>query len=235
METPGIWLRTLSRKNGIKLSDDQIDLLGRYVDQLLGWNQKVNLISRQDEESVWQNHLLHSLSLVFKLDLTEHPTIMDLGTGGGLPGIPLKIALPDAELLLVDSTRKKIAAVEDMLKTLDLKGISAIWGRAEELAKRPNLLAHFDYIVSRAVAPLSDLISWSRPFLRSSASSQSHLGGRVMVPPPALIAFKGGDLSEEINRARRAAKVSSIEVVDLVFPGSEEISSTGKKIVVVTF
>lgn len=235
METPGIWLRTLSRKNGLKLSDDQIDLLGRYVDQLLGWNQKVNLISRQDEESVWQNHILHSLSLLFKLNLTEHPIIMDLGTGGGLPGIPLKIVFPRAEFLLVDSTKKKIAAVEDMLKSLNLKGISAIWGRAEELVKQRNLLAHFDYIVARAVAPLSDLISWSRPFLRSSAPPLSHPGGRAVVSPPALIALKGGDLEEEINRARRVGKVSSIEVVDLVFPGSEEISSTGKKIVVVTF
>jgi 16S rRNA (guanine527-N7)-methyltransferase len=235
LETPAIWLRTLFRKNGLVLSDDQIDLLGRYVDQLLGWNQKVNLISRQDEESVWQNHILHSLSLLFKLNFTEHPTIMDLGTGGGLPGIPLKIVFPDAEFLLVDSTKKKIAAVQDMLKTLDLGGISAVWGRAEELVKQRNLLAHFDYIVARAVAPLSDLISWSRPFLRSSASSQSHPGWKAMVPPPALIALKGGDLEEEINRARRVGKASSIEVVDLVFPGSEEISSTGKKIVVVTF
>jgi 16S rRNA (guanine527-N7)-methyltransferase len=217
------------------LSDDQIGLLERYAEQLLAWNQKVNLISRQDEESIWQNHILHSLSLLFKITLRQRPTIMDLGTGGGLPGIPLKIVLPDAEFLLVDSTKKKIAAVQDMVRTLGLQGISAVWGRAEELVKEQNLLSHFNYIVARAVAPLNDLIGWCRPFLRPSAFSELHPAGEILVRPPALIALKGGNLEEEIGKARRTGKISAIDVVDLVFPGSEEISSTGKKIVVVNF
>jgi 16S rRNA (guanine527-N7)-methyltransferase len=161
---------------------------------------------------------------------------MDLGTGGGLPGLPLKIILPDAEFLLVDSTKKKVAAVEDMLRNLDLKGINAVWGRAEELAREQTLQTHFDYIVTRAVAPLSDLIDWSLPFFRTStSSSQQTVGGVRRIEPPALIALKGGDLDQEIERAHRAGKSNSIEVIDLVFPGSEEIPLNGKKIVIVTF
>jgi 16S rRNA (guanine527-N7)-methyltransferase len=218
------------------INDDQVGLLARYVDQLLDWNRKVNLISRQDEELVWQNHILHSISLLFKITLKQHPVVMDLGTGGGLPGLPLKIVLPDAEFLLVDSTKKKVAAVEDMLRNLDLKGITAVWGRAEELAREQTLQYHFDYIVARAVAPLNDLIDWSLQFLRPSTSSRIQTVGEVRrVQPPALIALKGGDLEQEIERAHRTGKTSSIEVVDLVFPGSEEISLSGKKIVIVTF
>lgn len=218
------------------LSDSQVGLLVNYVDRLLGWNKKVNLISRQDEELVWQNHILHSISPLFKLTLEPTARIMDLGTGGGLPGIPLKILLPETEFLLVDSTRKKIAVVEDIIKDLGLRGISTVWGRVEELAKEKNLLSHFDYIVARAVAPLNELVSWSTPFFRPWSSARVRaIGNSRVVLAPALIALKGGDLEQEIRQAERGNRISSIEIVDLVFPGSEEISSTGKKIVVVSF
>lgn len=234
METPGIWLRTICRKNGLPVSDDQIALLQDYVARLLDWNRKVNLISRQDEELVWQNHILHSVSLLFKLKLRRPSIIMDLGTGGGLPGIPLKILLPDVDFLLIDSTRKKVIAVQEMLRGLGLPGIEALWGRAEDLVKQENLLSHFDYIVARAVAPLTMLASWSKPFLRPALTAeQRESDGRLS--PPALIALKGGDLEEEVAETNRGEKIGSIKVMDLVFPGSEEISSTGKKIVVVKF
>ena len=234
LETAGIWLQTICRKNDLIVSDEQVGLLERYVDYLLEWNRKVNLISRQDEELVWQNHILHSVCLLFRLRLRKNSKIMDLGTGGGLPGIPLKILLPDSEILLIDSTRKKITAVQDMLRALDLGGIVGLWGRAEELAKDPKLHSHFDYIVARAVAPLNDLIAWSKPFLRPSPEAP-HPEGTDQPPPPALIAPKGGDLGQEIDEAKREQNARSIEVVDLVFPGSEEISTSGKKIVVVKF
>jgi 16S rRNA (guanine527-N7)-methyltransferase len=234
LEKPGIWLRTICRKNGLVVSDDQTKLMERYVDQLLGWNKKVNLISRQDEELVWQNHILHSISPLFKLKLKDSPTILDLGTGGGLPGIPLKILLPNSEIILIDATRKKIIAVDDMLAKLELQGIRALWGRAEELAREQSLVSHFDYIITRAVAPLNDLITWSKPFLRLS-TTVLRTAENVYPPFPALIALKGGDLEEEIGKASRGEKIHSIEVVDLVFPGSEEMSSSGKKIVVVRF
>ena len=232
METPSIWLRTICRKNGLPVSDNQLALLQDYVAQLLNWNLKVNLISRQDEELVWQNHILHSVSLLFKIKLRRPSVIMDLGTGGGLPGIPLKILLPDVDFLLIDSTRKKVIAVQEILRGLGLPGIEAVWGRAEDLVKQKNLLSHFDYIITRAVAPLTMLVSWSKPFLRSAPTAEQ-MEDDCRLSPPALIALKGGDLEEEIAETNRREKIGLIKVVDLVYSGSEEISSTGKKIVVV--
>jgi 16S rRNA (guanine527-N7)-methyltransferase len=161
---------------------------------------------------------------------------MDLGSGGGLPGLPLKIVLPNSEFLLVDSTRKKVGAVEEMVRNLGLKDITTMWGRAEDLAKDGNLQSHFNYIVARAVAPLKDLISWSIPFLRPpKTSGPSAIDGKRQIQSPALIALKGGDLEQEIGKARRAGNSKNIEVVELLFPGSEEISSGGKQIVIATF
>ena len=234
MKAPGIWLRTICRKNGLIVGDEQIELFERYVKELLGWNRKINLISRQDEELVWQNHILHSVSPLFKLKLQEPATVMDLGTGGGLPGIPLKILLPDSEILLVDATRKKIMAVQEILVKLNLPGIRAIWGRAEDLANDQNLLSHFDYIVARGVATLDKLISWCGPFLRPSTAHQD-LADNLRIIPPALIAFKGGILDDEIREATLSRRLRSTEVLDLVFPGSEEMSTGGKKIVVASF
>lgn len=234
METPGLWLRTICLKNGLKVGDDQIRLLEEYGTQLINWNRKINLISRQDVDFIWQNHILHSISPLFKLKLQHPSAIMDMGTGGGLPGIPLKILMPDLTLLLVDATRKKVNAVQDIVRRLGLDNTEALWGRAEELAKQQNLLSQFDYIVARAVAPLGDLISWSKPFLRSAEMKLS--AEQDWRPsPPALVAFKGGDLDEEIAEAKRKWRIESVDVVNLVFPGSEEISSGGKKLVIVRF
>ncbi len=236
METPAIWFYNICRKNGLVPTDSQIQLLDQYVGYLLEWNHKINLVSRKDEEQVWQNHILHSVSPLFKLKLDVKPHIMDLGTGGGLPGIPLKILLPESEFIVVDSTRKKVLAVQDMIDRLGLKGVTAIWGRAEELVSQKNLISHFDYIVARAVAPLKDLIKWSVPFVRSNRSNETTQSTPLpKVPAPALIALKGGDLEDELAKAKRGDVIRSVDVIDLVFPGSEEISSGDKKIVVVRF
>lgn len=160
---------------------------------------------------------------------------MDLGTGGGLPGIPLKIILPESEFILVDSTKKKINAVQDIVRRLNLQGVSALWGRAEDLAKEQILRFHFDYIVARAVAPLNNLIDWSNPFLKPASSSGVPVAAHTQAHSPALIALKGGELGDEIAKAKSGSRTYSIEVVDLVFPGSEEFSAPGKKIVVVHF
>lgn len=234
MESPTLWLHNICRKNGLQPTDHQLELLEHFVVFLLEWNRKVNLISRQDENLVWQNHILHSISPLFKLTLKAKPVVMDLGTGGGLPGIPLKILLPESEFMLVDSTKKKVNALQDIVGRLSLRGVSALWCRAEDLVKEQNLLLHFDYIVARGVAPLNDLIAWSRPFLKP-ASLELDEGGQAQVRPPALIALKGGELEDEIAKAKSRSKTRSIEVVDLVFPGSEEFSGPGKKVVIVHF
>jgi 16S rRNA (guanine527-N7)-methyltransferase len=236
LESPRIWLQNICRKNGLLIDDNQANLLDRYVALLLEWNQKINLVSRKDESRIWENHILHSISVLFRIRLNKHSVILDLGTGGGMPGIPLKILMPDAEVVLIDSTKKKIAAVEDMLVRLQLQGIRALWGRVEELSQQEDLKSHFDYIVARAVAPLQDLIEWSIPFLRH-ADQMDNLR-RIELPEveaPALIALKGGDLEEELRKAERKKTFRSVNTVNLVFHGSEEISSPDKKLVIVKF
>jgi 16S rRNA (guanine527-N7)-methyltransferase len=235
LESRGLWLRTVCRKNGLTLSDVQVELMEQYVILLLEWNKKINLISRQDEAGVWENHILHSLALLFQSRIRDGTRIMDLGTGGGLPGIPLKILLPTQEFVLVDATSKKITAVQKMIATLHLTGISTVWGRAEELAGNKNLVSQFDYIVARAVAPLEDLIVWSSPFLRDKGLEAGKASDPDETKPPALIALKGGDLDREIADARRCRGVRSIDIENLIFHGSEELPDRGKKVVIVQF
>src|SRR6185312_199738 len=114
--------------------------------------------------------------------------IFDLGSGGGLPGVPLKIARPDLEITLCDSIGKKIAAVKDIIERLNLTGIKAIVGRAEDIAKKPEYRNQYEVIVSRAVAPLDELIVWSKDLRK---------------PGAIMYALKGGNLMEEIERAKK--------------------------------
>ena len=115
VSTGKIWLGTVCAQNGLRLSEEQLTLLETLAVRLLDWNQKINLISRRDEENFWTSHLLHCLALLFKVDLPAGSLILDLGTGGGLPGLPLKIVRPDLTLTLLDSTQKKINVVRDLI------------------------------------------------------------------------------------------------------------------------
>ena len=234
-ETPPIWFRTICRKNGLMVDDKQIDQIERYASLLLEWNKKINLISRKDEENVWSGHILHSVSILFAVKFIDKPSVVDLGSGGGLPGIPLKILLPRSTFMLIDSTQKKITAVQDIITKLGLQGIEALWGRGEELSRQSNLSSHFDYIVARAVAPLDDLVRWSAPFLQGAGRERAAEPESPTLQPPALVALKGGDIQTEIAKTTRMKEVRSIEVSDLNFSGSEDLPSTGKKIVVVKF
>lgn len=220
---PKLWFRTICKKNGLDPSDAQLELLERYAGLLREWNQRINLISRKDEENVWQSHLLHSVSLLLRVTIADGSRILDLGTGGGLPGIPLKILRPDLTFTLLDSTKKKIDAVAAMIESLGLDGIAARWGRAEDVGKEVGQASHYDLIVARAVASLGDLIKWGRPFLKDP------IAGRQ------LVTLKGGDLMKEILHARRVAGVSKIDTLDLSLADVTEFLASDKKIVVVTF
>jgi 16S rRNA (guanine527-N7)-methyltransferase len=234
LENPGIWFSNICRKNGLSLTGNQLVLLEQYVALLLEWNKKINLVSRKDEDRIWPNHILHCVSILFKLGFHPEEHILDLGTGGGLPGIPLKILLPNSRFVLIDATRKKASATQDMIDRLGLVDIQALWGRAEDLAKDQNLVSRFGYIVARAVAPLKDIIKWSSPFAQRGIRKESGSSGpNALVQPPAIILLKGGDLEEEIEEAKRKLLIRKIEVINLVFQGSEEISNADKKIVVV--
>lgn len=220
---PKLWFRTTCRKNGLDLSDKQLDLFGRYAELLLACNKKVNLISRKDEENVWQGHLLHSVSIIMRVRIAEGLRLLDLGTGGGLPGIPLKICRPDLCFTLLDATKKKVDAVEGMVKELGLLSVDTCWGRAEDLGRQAKYSCQYDLVTARAVAPLRDLVKWAKPFLRT---------------PPAgsqLVALKGGDLSSEIRQAASISGVKNISTVELNLADASEFLASDKKILVVAF
>ena len=239
---PKIWFGNVCSKNDFPVTDAQLDQLEQYVGLLLDWNKKINLISRKDDENIWENHVLHCASLLFKLDFPRSASVIDIGTGGGLPGIPLKILQPDLDVTLLDATQKKITAVREILNKLEMSGISTQWGRAEEIGKRAENKGRFDIAVTRAVAPLGDLVKWSRPFLKTkddaTPGKTTPLGNgglHLAVTPPALIAMKGGELEQEISATRGDKKIRETKVIDLVFSESEKISLSDKKVVLVYF
>lgn len=148
------------------------------------WNEKVNLISRKDIEHLEERHLLHCLAITNYLKLLPGAKIMDVGTGGGLPGIPMAICYPQAQFMLVDSIGKKIAVVQDLIDKLDLKNVEASQIRAEAVNKQ------FDFITGRAVKNLPEFFGWIKGNLRRGKSHSI---------PNGVLYWKGGELDEELK------------------------------------
>lgn len=230
-------LLPILRRNGLPCPESQGELLETYVRYLLEWNQKVNLISRKDEENVWTGHVLHSLSPLFRVDLPNRLTALDLGAGGGLPGIPLAILREGWSVVLMDSIQKKCVAVADILDRLGLSGrVSVVCGRAEEKGVMGKLAGTFDLVLARGVAPLSDLVRWSRPYLKrgQKGSVQEEGGRRYHIAPPALLAYKGGNLEDEIRQMQIKGRAELSAAIPLVFDGSDTMGLLEKKLIVVT-
>lgn len=179
-------LHGLCRQHAIPASDDALKLLVRYTDLLEAWNIKVNLISRKEDAPVIIKHVFHSLLISRNHQFREGEKVLDLGTGGGLPGIPLAILFPKTSFLLVDSTGKKIAACKSMIMELGLKNVMALHSRVEELK---GII--FDTILSRQVAPLEELCGYSSKLLKRTG---------------VLICLKGGVLEQEIEDAIKSSQ-----------------------------
>lgn len=152
------------------------------------WNAGINVISRKDIDSLYEKHVLHSLSIAAWFDFAPGLEIIDIGTGGGFPGIPLAIFFPEVQFHLVDSIGKKLKVVNAVSEAINLKNVTTFHGRAEDIKSRK-----FDFAVSRAVAPLKDLWSWSKPLLRNERKMETFKNG--------LICLKGGDLAAEISES----------------------------------
>lgn len=152
------------------------------------WNQKINVISRKDIDNLYERHILHSLAIAKLYTFLPGAEILDLGTGGGFPGIPLAIFYPETQFTLIDGTGKKIRVVEEVKTALGLTNVHAKQIRAEELKH------HFDFVVSRAVTQLDQLINWSFRLLKKK---QQH------AIPNGLIALKGGKVQSEIKTLPR--------------------------------
>ena len=161
------------------------------------WNSKINVISRKDIDSIYLHHVLHSLSIAAIADFKKGTQIIDIGCGGGFPGIPLAIFFPDVSFHLVDSIAKKLKVVDAVCQTIQLKNVTTQHSRVEDIKNRK-----FDYAISRAVAPLKDLWRWANPILKKQATNEAIANG--------LICLKGGDLHQEISESGVRPKMMSI-------------------------
>lgn len=231
-----IWLRTIAQKNSFTITDIELSELTEYCVLLERWNKSINLISRRDEENLWRNHILMSLVFLFRLEIPRGAKILDLGTGGGLPGIPLSIMRRDLDFVLVDSVRKKTIAVQDMVEALGLPNVNVVCGRAEEL-NRVDIYAHtFDAVIARAVSSLDNLVAWAAPFLKTGGAKKKLVVStpqRIVLTRPVLISIKGGDLSVEIDRTQKRFPHVTLHSFDITFNGSEILENSEKQIILV--
>ena len=163
------------------------------------WNQNINVISRKDIDNFYLHHVLHSLTIAAKFQFANGSEIMDLGCGGGFPGVPLAIMFPEVKFHLVDSINKKLTVVKAVCETLEIKNVTTQHSRAEDIKNRK-----FDSVLSRAVAPLGNLWHWSKPLIK-----------RNNLNPNGLICLKGGDLNQEIFESNCKSHVWEI---DKIFP-----------------
>jgi 16S rRNA (guanine527-N7)-methyltransferase len=193
-----------------EFSDEQLRQLQLLEVLYKEWNEKINVISRKDIDSLYEKHVLHSLSIAATVDFADGSEIIDLGTGGGFPGIPLAIFFPEVKFHLVDSISKKLKVVEAVVEAIGLNNVTTQHSRFEGVKNRPQDPGRkFDFVVSRAVAPLKDLWQWSKPLLKTKPS--------VTTPEfvPGLICLKGGDLNTEIQESGTRPYIWNI---DQLFP-----------------
>lgn len=186
-------------------SAKQIEQFAMLKNLYAEWNEKINVISRKDIDFLYDRHVLHSLAIAAQIPFSTGLEVLDIGTGGGFPGIPLAIFYPEVHFCLYDSIAKKIKVVNEVSSAIGLQNIEAHHGRVDDIRGRK-----FDFAVSRAVAPLKDLWRWSKPLLRNERKMEEYKNG--------LICLKGGDLTEEIAQA--GVRPYSTEIFS-VFP--EEI------------
>lgn len=179
---------------GVRLGPAELDLFAAYHREILLWNRRINLVSERSSREIVLRHFLDSLTPVPFLDRPEG-ALIDLGSGGGFPGIPLRIALPGLQLFLVEALRKKSSFLSHVVRSLGLGGVQVIRGRVEELSAGEPLAGRFDTVISRAAFKLPDLIRTAALFLK---------------PGGQLIAMKGPDPQQEMDEAERISAAAGI-------------------------
>ena len=181
------------------LNHIQIEQFSKLKKIYSEWNNKINIISRKDIDNIYERHILHSLVIAKFIKFNNRTTVLDLGTGGGFPGIPLSIIFPDVNFILVDSIRKKIVVVDEIVDELRLENVKSEWSRAE------NLDYKYDFLVTRAVAKMSLLIEWSKGKFNKNSNNQIANG---------IIALKGGNVDEELKNIQQKKIVDIKDIFD---------------------
>ena len=177
---------------GITLDEKQKQQFDKFYELLVEWNKVMNLTGITDYEEVNEKHFVDSLSIVKAIDMNKVKSVIDIGTGAGFPGIPLKIAFPHLKVVLLDSLNKRINFLNHVIEQLGLEGVETVHGRAEDFAKPGKLREKFDVCVSRAVANMTSLSEYCLPFVK--------LGGE-------FISYKSEKMNEEMDNAKKAISI----------------------------
>ena len=184
----------------VELTEKQIEQFLNYYEMLIEKNKVMNLTAITEYDEVIEKHFLDSISLCQVYDLSKPVTILDMGTGAGFPGIPLKIAFPEIEITLADSLNKRINFLDEVIEALGLEKVTTVHARAEELARNKEHREGYDVVVSRAVANLSTLGEYCIPFVKE--------GG-------CFISYKSGEIEEEVENAKKAIKILGGQIKDI--------------------
>ena len=194
---------------GIELSESQKNQFHRYYEMLIEWNKVMNLTGITEYDEVNEKHFVDSLSIIKAVDMRKVQSVIDIGTGAGFPGIPLKIVYPHLHLVLLDSLQKRIKFLKAVIEELGLEDIETLHGRAEDYATNSEYREKYDICVSRAVANLSALCEYCIPYIR--------LGG-------IFISYKSGEVDEEVKRSEKAVKIlggNIHKIIKFQLPGTE--------------
>ena len=188
-------------KLSVTLSEQQLEQFELYYDMLIEKNKVMNLTAITEFDEVLEKHFLDSVSLIRAVDLQQPLKVMDLGTGAGFPGIPLKIVFPNLKITLADSLNKRVLFLQEVIQALGLTDIEAVHGRAEDLAREKSQRQQYDLCVSRAVANLSTLSEYCLPFVK--------IGGK-------FVSYKSGDCNEEVTNSKSAVFLLGGKITDTV-------------------
>ncbi|MCJ8013062.1 16S rRNA (guanine(527)-N(7))-methyltransferase RsmG [Paenibacillus sp. KQZ6P-2] len=178
-------------EKGIEVSSSQLEQFETYYQELVSWNEKMNLTGITDREQVYTKHFYDSISLAFYVDMNQVKTMADIGSGAGFPGIPLKICFPHLHLTIIDSLNKRINFLQHVVQETGLEYVQSLHGRAEDWARKPEHRDHYDLVTARAVAKLSVLNEFCLPYVK--------VGG-------VFAAMKGSSPDEEVKEASRSLK-----------------------------